>query len=84
MLFLEHPCFIHDLIIVGNLISGASASAKPKLYIWTFSVHMLLESSLKYFDYHPYMHYNIVYSSQNMDTITDRWIDKEYIYMEHI
>ena len=79
--FLELPCFIHDLIIVGNLIFGASASAKPRLHIWKFSIHMLLRPSLKDFDYHPYIHYNMIYSSQNMDTITDRLIDKVYIYI---
>ena len=31
--FLEFPCFLHDLMNVGNLISGSSAFSKPSLYI---------------------------------------------------
>ena len=45
--FLEFPCFLHDPTNVGNLISGFSASSKPSLYIWKFSVHVLLKPSLK-------------------------------------
>ena len=37
---------------VGNLISGSSASSKFKLYIWKFSVHILLKSSLKDFEHY--------------------------------
>ena len=32
---------------VGNLISGSSAFSKSSLYIWKFSVHLLLKPSLK-------------------------------------
>ena len=49
--FLESLCFLCDLVNVGNLISGSSAFAKPSLYIWKFSVHVLLKPSLKDFDY---------------------------------
>ena len=45
--FLEFPCFLHDLAHVDTLISGSSASLKPSWYIWKFSVHLLLKSSLK-------------------------------------
>ena len=48
--FLELPCFLPDLVNVGNLISGSSAFSKPSLYIWKFSVHVLLEASLKDFE----------------------------------
>ena len=41
--FLEFPCFFYDLTGVGNLISGSSAFSKPSLYIWKFSVHVLLK-----------------------------------------
>ena len=34
------------------LISGSSASLKPSLYIWNFSVQVLLKPSLKHFN-HP-------------------------------
>ena len=46
--FLESPCFLHDPRNIGNLISGSSASLKPILYIWKFTFHMLLKSSLKH------------------------------------
>ena len=46
-IFLEFPCFFYDPVDVGNLISGSSAFSKSSLYIWKFSVHILLKSSLK-------------------------------------
>ena len=49
--FLEFPCFLYDPINVGNLISDSSASLKPSLYIWKFSVHILLKPVLKDFEY---------------------------------
>ena len=36
---------------VGNLISASSAFSKPYLYIWMFSVHVLLKPSLKDFEH---------------------------------
>ena len=45
--FLEFPCFLHDLADVGNLISGSSASSKSSLNIWKFSVHILLKPHLE-------------------------------------
>ena len=45
--FLEFPCFLYDPVNIGNLISGSFASLKPSLYIWKFSVHVLLKLSLK-------------------------------------
>ena len=47
--FLEFPCFLYDPINVGNLIFGSSAFAKSSLYIWEFSVHIVLKPSLKDF-----------------------------------
>ena len=47
--FLEFPCFFYDPVVVGNLISGSSASLKPRLYIWKFLVHVLLKPGLKDF-----------------------------------
>ena len=44
---LEFPCFLYDPVDVGNLISGSSAFSKSCLYIWKFSVHILLKASLK-------------------------------------
>ena len=45
----DFPCSPHDLTNLGYLIFGSSASSKPKLYIWKFSVHVLLKPSLKEF-----------------------------------
>ena len=50
--FLEFPCFLYDPTNTGNLISGSSAFSKPNLYIWKFSVHVLLKSSLKDFEHY--------------------------------
>ena len=41
--FLELSCFSYDSMYVGNLISGSSAFSKSSLYIWKFSVHILLK-----------------------------------------
>ena len=49
---LEFPCFFYDPVYVGNLISGFSAFSKSSLYIWKFTVHVLLKPSLKDFDYY--------------------------------
>ena len=46
--FLELSCFFDDQADVGNLISGSSS--KSSLYIWKFSVHVLLKPSLKDFE----------------------------------
>ena len=48
--FLEFPCFLYDPTNVGNLISGSFALSKSNLYIWEFSVDILLKTSLKDFD----------------------------------
>jgi len=45
--FLELPCFLHDPTNVGSWISGSSASSKPSSYIEKFSVHILLQSTLR-------------------------------------
>ena len=50
--FLELFCFFYDPTDIGNLISGSSAFSKPSLYIWKFSIQVLLtEASLKDFEY---------------------------------
>ena len=51
-IFLKLPCFLHDPMDIGNLISGSSASSKPNVYIWKFLVHILLNPSLKVFEYY--------------------------------
>ena len=50
--FLEFSCFFDDPVDVGNLISGFSAFSKSSLYIWEFSVHILLKPSLKDFEHY--------------------------------
>ena len=49
--FLEFPCFFYDPVDVGTLISGSSAFSKSSLYMWKFSVHVLLKTSLKDFEH---------------------------------
>ena len=41
--FLELSCFFDDPADVGNLIFGSSAFSESSLYIWKFSVHVLLK-----------------------------------------
>ena len=50
--FLELHCIFYDSVDVGNLISGSSAFSKSSLYIWTFSVHVLLKPTLKDFEHY--------------------------------
>ena len=45
--FLEFCCFFYDPTDIGDLISGSLAFSKSSLYIWKFSVHILLKPSLK-------------------------------------
>ena len=48
--FLEFPCFLYDSIDVGNLISDSSSFSKASLYMWKFSVQVLLKPSSKDFE----------------------------------
>ena len=48
---LECSCFFYNPTDVGSLISGSSAFSKSSLYVWKFSVHILLKPSLKNFEY---------------------------------
>ena len=47
-------CFLYDPRNAGNLITGSSTFAKPSLYIWKVSIHILLKPYLKDF------HHNLV------------------------
>ena len=49
--FLEFPCFFYGPRDVGNLIFGSSAFYKSNLYIWKFSIQVLLKPSLKDFEH---------------------------------
>ena len=51
-IFLEFSCFFYDPADVGNLFSGSSAFSKSSLFIWKFSVHVLLKPSLKDFEHY--------------------------------
>ena len=42
-IFLDFLCFLYDPMDVGSLISCSSVFSKPSLYIWKFSVHVLLK-----------------------------------------
>ena len=48
---LEFSCFFYDPTDVGNWISDSSAFSKSSLYIWKFSVHVLLKPSLEDFEH---------------------------------
>ena len=50
--FLELSCFFYDPTGIGNLISGSSAFSKSSLYIWKFSVQVLLKPSLENFQHY--------------------------------
>ena len=49
---LEFSCFNYDPMDAGNLIFGSSAFPKASLYIWKFSVHVLLETCLENFEHY--------------------------------
>ena len=48
---LEFSCFFYDTTDVGNYISDSSAFSKSTLYMWKFSVHVMLKPSLKDFEH---------------------------------
>ena len=50
--FLELFCFFCDPMDNGNLISGSSAFSKSSLFIWKFSVHVLLKPYLENFEHY--------------------------------
>ena len=41
---LEFPRFFYAPADVGNVISGSSSFSKSSLYIWKFSVHIIVEA----------------------------------------
>ena len=48
---LELSYFVYDPANVSNLIDGSSAFSKSSLYIWKFSVHVLLKPDLENFEH---------------------------------
>ena len=67
----EFPCFLYDPTNVSNLISGSFAFSKPSLYIWKFSIQVLLKSSLENFE-----HYFTSMSDDHTYLITFAILDK--------
>ena len=51
-IFLELSCFFNDPADIGNLISGFSAFSKTILYVWKFSVQVLLKPGLENFEHY--------------------------------
>ena len=49
--FWEFSCFFYNSADVGNLFSGSSAFSQSSLYIWKFSVHILLKLILENFEH---------------------------------
>ena len=49
--FFKFPCFFYDPAYVGTLISGSSAFSKSDLYIWKFSLDVVVKPSLKDFEH---------------------------------
>ena len=49
---LEFSCYFYIPADVGSLISGSSPFSKSSLYIWKFSVHVLLKPSLEDFEHY--------------------------------
>ena len=51
-IIVELSCFFGDPMDGGNLISGSSAFSKSSLYIWNFTVHVLLKPGLENFEHY--------------------------------
>ena len=49
--FVELSYFFDAPADVGNLISGSPAFSNPSLYIWKFSIQVLLKPNLKDFEH---------------------------------
>ena len=50
--FLLLSCFFNDPVDIGSLISCSSAFSKTSLYIWKFTVHILLKPGLENFEHY--------------------------------
>ena len=49
---LEFSCFFYDPLDTGNLISCSSSFSKSSLYIWKFTVYVLLKPNLENFEHY--------------------------------
>ena len=58
MFFWNFSSFFYDPTDVGNSISSSSVFSKSSLYIWKFSIHVLLKPSLENFE-HDFLVYEL-------------------------
>ena len=70
-IFLEFCCFFYAPVDVGSLISGSSAFSKSNLYIWKFSVYVLLKCSLKDFEHNFGWHVKWVQLCSSLSILPD-------------
>ena len=49
---LKLSCFLNDAVNVDNLMSASSAFSKTSLYIWKFTVPVLLKPGLENFEHY--------------------------------
>ena len=82
--FLELPCFLHDPMNAGNLISGSSSSSKPSLYTCRFMIgpswvalHGMAHSFIKLCK--PLYHDKAVIHL--LDDIESKWIPEKYLLL---
>ena len=61
-IFLELSYFFYDPMDSGNLITGSSGFSKSILYIWKFSIHILLKLILKDFEHNLASMWNECYN----------------------
>ena len=83
--FLKFPCVFYDPEYIGNLISSSSAFSKPSLYIWKFSVHILLKPSLKEFEHNLAGMWNecgciLIWTFFGITSLWD-WNEKTFLYV---
>ena len=77
--FLELSCFFHDPADVGSLISGSSDFSKSSLFIWNFSVQVLLKPTLKDFEHYLASMQNehncvIAQTVKNLPIMWETWV----------
>ena len=81
--FLEFSCFCYDPADIGNLVSGSSAFSKSSLYIWKFSVHILLKPSSKEFE-HTLAEWYSAKKSNKIISFAETWMDLETVIKSEV
>ena len=85
--FLDGSYFFCDPADVGNLISGSPVFSKSSLYIWKFSVHILLNPSLKGFEHYltnmwnEYTDILLVVIDNFFDALYDKILGSSYYFL---